>query len=186
MNQVSALEAILFASGSDGLQTSDIAQILDSSESEVRGLCHQLAAMLVERDAGIVLQEVADTWQLTTRPEHALYLKRMAQVPMQTSLSAAALEVLAIVSYKQPITRTEVDEIRGVQSDRALSTLVHRQLVREVGRQDAPGRPILFGTTDQFLRHFGLKSLHELPPLPPAPEEQNLSLFALPLEPAKD
>ncbi|GMA60692.1 SMC-Scp complex subunit ScpB [Alicyclobacillus fastidiosus] len=186
MQLLSAVEAILFAAGSDGLQTSDIAHILDCSEADARNLCHQLRAAFNERGAGITLQEVADTWQLTTRPELAPFLKRMAQAPMQSSLSAAALEVLAIISYKQPITRAEIDEIRGVQSDRALATLVHRQLVREVGRQDAPGRPILFGTTEQFLRHFGLKSLSELPPLPPAPEEQDVSLFALPSEIARD
>ncbi|EPZ48899.1 SMC-Scp complex subunit ScpB [Alicyclobacillus acidoterrestris] len=186
MQRLSAVEAILFASGSDGLETGDIAHILECSKEEARLLCEQLRSVLEERGAGIMLQEVADTWQLTTRPEYAPYLKRMAQAPMQSSLSAAALEVLAIVSYKQPITRAEIDEIRGVQSDRALATLVHRQLIREVGRQDAPGRPILFGTTDQFLRHFGLKSLAELPPLPPPPTDQDISLFALPSEIARD
>lgn len=186
MHLLSAVEALLFAAGSDGLETKEIAQIVDCTEIDARSLCHQLQAQLDERSSGIALQEIADTWQLMTRPEHAPYLKRMTQSPMQTSLSAAALEVLAIVSYKQPITRGEVDDIRGVQSDRAVATLVHRQLIREMGRADAPGRPILFGTTDVFLRHFGLKSLDELPPLPQAPEEQNVSLFQLPSESPRD
>ncbi|WAH39069.1 SMC-Scp complex subunit ScpB [Alicyclobacillus dauci] len=186
MPLLAAVEAILFAAGSDGLQTSEIAHILGCSETDARGLCLQLQANLDEREAGIALQEVAGTWQMMTRKEHAPYLKRMAQTPMQTNLSAAALEVLAIVAYKQPITRGEIDDIRGVGSDRALSTLVHRQLIREVGRQDAPGRPILFGTTDLFLRHFGLKSLSELPPLPPPPEETDVSLFTLPTDTPRD
>ncbi|MFD1675111.1 SMC-Scp complex subunit ScpB [Alicyclobacillus fodiniaquatilis] len=186
MNLLATIEALLFAAGSEGLQTSDLASILECSVSDARNLCQQLQQHLDDRNAGIAVQEVADTWQLMTRPEHATYLKRMAQTPMQTSLSAAALEVLAIVAYKQPITRIDVDEIRGVQSDRALATLVHRQLIREVGRQDAPGRPILFGTTDHFLRHFGLKSLTELPPLPATPEEKDVSLFVLPTEMPRD
>lgn len=186
MNLLSTLEVLLFAVGSDGLQTREIAGILDCSEIDARSLCHQLQSQLDERDSGIALQLIADTWQMMTRPEYAPYLKKMTQTPMQTSLSAAALEVLAIVSYKQPITRGEVDDIRGVQSDRALATLVHRQLIREVGRQDAPGRPILFGTTELFLRHFGLKSLDGLPPLPAEPDKQDISLFQLPSEAARD
>lgn len=129
---------------------------------------------------------MADTWQLVTRPEYAPYLKRMAQSPMQSTLSNAALEVLAIVAYKQPITRGEIEDIRGVQSDRALATLVHRQLVEEKGRADAPGRPILFGTTVDFLRQFGLKSLQELPPLPENMGHDDISLFQLPTERARD
>lgn len=178
MHLLSAVEGIIFAAGSDGVSTKDIAQVLDCSVPDAEGLCLQLQAVLDERNAGIALQEVADTWQMTTRPEHAVYLKRMAESPMQTNLSTAALEVLAIVAYKQPITRGEIDDIRGVQSDRSLATLVHRQLVNEVGRVDAPGRPMLFGTTDTFLRHFGLKTLKELPPLPDAPVSHDLSLFS--------
>lgn len=186
MELLSALEALLFAVGSDGLEVKHIAHILECSETDALSLCHQLAAVYDERSSGISLQQVADTWQMMTRPEYAPYLKRMAQAPMQSGLSAAALEVLAIVSYKQPITRAEIDDIRGVQSDRAVATLVHRQLIREVGRQDAPGRPILFGTTDTFLRSFGLNSLSDLPPLPEDPATQDVSLFQLPTEMARD
>lgn len=186
MHLLSAVEGVLFAAGSEGLSTKDVAQVLDCPVAEARELCVQLQAQLDSRQAGVALQEIADTWQMTTRPEHAIYLKRMAESPMQANLSSAALEVLAIVAYKQPITRGDIDDIRGVQSDRALSTLVHRQLVEDVGRQDAPGRPILYGTTDMFLRHFGLKSVQDLPPLPDAPEAQELSLFAIPSEVPRD
>ncbi|GLG01016.1 segregation and condensation protein B [Alicyclobacillus hesperidum subsp. aegles] len=186
MHLLSALEAVLFAVGSDGLETRDIASILGVSPGEAESLCLQLRAQLDERAAGIAVQQVADTWQLVTRPEYADYLKRMAQTPMQSTLSTAALEVLAVVAYKQPITRAEIDEIRGVQSDRALATLVHRQLVAEVGRQDAPGRPILYGTTSEFLRQFGLRSLDELPPLPEDLGREGVSLFQLPSDIARD
>lgn len=186
MELLAALEALLFAVGSEGLHTKDVANIFEISTAEANSLCLQLIERLEERSSGITLQQVAETWQLVTRPEYAPYLKRMAQSPMQSTLSNAALEVLAIVAYKQPITRGEIEDIRGVQSDRALATLVHRQLVEEKGRADAPGRPMLFGTTLDFLRQFGLKSIKELPPLPENLGNEDISLFQLPTEMARD
>jgi segregation and condensation protein B len=133
-----------------------------------------------ERGAGLAVVELAGSWQLVTRPEHAVYLRRLARTPTATQLSSAALEVLSIVAYKQPISRLDIEQIRGVKSDRAIATLVHRQLITEVGRQDSPGRPILYGTTDTFLQTFGLRSLDDLPPLPQETElPQDVSLFDL-------
>jgi segregation and condensation protein B len=104
----------------------------------------------------------------------------MAAPSTSNTLSTAALEVLAIVAYKQPISRADIEAIRGVQSERAIATLVHRRLIAEVGRQDSPGRPILYGTTDVFLQTFGLRSLEDLPPLPAEPPmPSDLSLFHL-------
>ncbi|WDM03095.1 SMC-Scp complex subunit ScpB [Alicyclobacillus cycloheptanicus] len=172
------LEAILFAAGSEGLATEEIADILQLSVDESLRLCEELQQALTDRGAGIQLMELAGHWALTTRPEHATYLRRMATSPTASGLSAAALEVLAIVAYRQPVSRMDIESIRGVQSDRAVATLVHRGMIREVGRQDAPGRPILYGTTDTFLQTFGLRSLDDLPPLPAEPElPQDLSLF---------
>lgn len=172
------LEAVLFAAGSEGLPTGDIADILQLADEEVLRLCGELRQQLIDRGAGLQLVELAGTWQLVTRPEHAEYLRRMATSPTVNGLSSAALEVLAIVAYRQPVSRMDVETIRGVQSDRAVSTLVHRRMIQEVGRQETPGRPILYGTTDTFLQTFGLRSLDDLPPLPVDPElPQDLSLF---------
>lgn len=178
---IGPLEAVLFAAGSEGLSTEELAHVLQLAEDEVTSLCRSLSESLQTRGSGLMLVELAGTWQLATRPEHVAYLRRMATAPTHTNLSNAALEALAIVAYKQPITRAEVEAIRGVQSDRAIQTLVHRQLITEVGRQEGPGRPILYGTTDHFLTSFGLRKLSDLPPLPPEPEdgEMDLSLFQL-------
>ena len=111
---------------------------------------------------------------LTTKPKHAPYYKRMIDSPGNTRLSQAALETLAIVAYQQPITRIEIDDLRGVKSDRAVQTLVTRGLIEEKGRKEAIGRPVLFGTTKDFLIYFGLTSLSELPPLSELKEAENL------------
>ena len=182
------LEAVLFAAGSNGLTTDELAHILELSVAETTEVCQKLQEVLSKRQSGIMLVELAGTWQLATRPDYISYLRRMATSPSSGSLSAAALEALAIVAYKQPITRAEIEAIRGVQSDRAVHTLVHRQLIHEIGRQDSPGRPILYGTTDHFLQTFGLRSLKDLPPLPPEPENASadLSLFQLTPSLARD
>lgn len=180
IDMTAPLEAVLFAAGSNGLTNEELSNILQLNLHEITALCKQYHDELEERKSGIKLIEIAGTWQLTTRPEYIEYLRRMATAPTSTAISAAALEALAIVAYKQPITRSGIEAIRGVQSDRALHSLVQRQLIQEVGRHDSPGRPILYGTTDTFLQTFGLRSLNDLPPLPPEPESVNeLSLFQL-------
>jgi len=175
------LEAILFAAGNNGLSIEDISQVLQLSVDETRLLCQTLQKSLDDRGAGIALVEIAETWQLSTRPEHVDYLRRMSTSPTTGNLSTAALETLAIVAYHQPITRSDIESIRGVQSDRAVQTLVHRQLIVDTGRQDGPGRPILYGTTDYFLQTFGLRNIQDLPPLPEPTElpQPDLSLFQL-------
>lgn len=175
-----ALESVLFAAGTEGLKIDDLAEILELDRREVLDLCEQLSKRYSEVRGGLQLIELAGHWKLTTRPEHAIYLERMATSPTLSGLSQAALEVLAIVAYRQPIARADIEAIRGVQSDRAIATLVHRRMIIEVARQDSPGRPILYGTTDYFLHTFGLRDLTDLPPLPEEPElDQDLALFQL-------
>ena len=184
MPMTAPIEALLFIVGNQGLSTEELADILQLNVDETRSLCHALQEDYDARGAGLQLVELAGSWQLVTRPEYANYIRRLATAPMSTQLSNAALEVLSIVAYNQPISRSEVERIRGVQSDGVISTLAHRQLIEEVGRQESPGRPILYGTTDLFLQTFGLRTLAELPELPP--EEtltQDVSLFNLPAFP---
>jgi segregation and condensation protein B len=174
------LEALLFAAGSEGLAIEEIADLLQLSIDEAKTVCRELQAAYDERDSGIQLVEFGGMWQLVTRPEYAPYLRKLATAPTSSHLSTAALEVLAIVAYRQPISRLEIETVRGVQSDRAIQTLVHRQLIQEVGRAEAPGRPILYGTTTTFLQTFGLRSLEDLPPLPDQPSVPgDLSLFEM-------
>lgn len=174
------LEAVLFAAGGEGLRTEELAEVLQLTRVEVVDLCQELAQKYDTSSAGLVLTELAGHWKLVTRPEHAVYLERMATSPTLSTLSPAALEVVAIIAYRQPISRSDIESIRGVQSDRAVATLVHRRMIQEVARQDSPGRPILYGTTDYFLHTFGLRNLEDLPPLPEEPEiDQELALFQL-------
>jgi segregation and condensation protein B len=126
-------------------------------------LIEAMKADFAKDERGIQLVEVAGAYQFATKPELAPYLERMAQSPSRASLSQAALETLSIVAYRQPVTRVEIEEIRGVNSDRALNTLLSKELIMEVGRSEAVGRPILYGTTPSFLQYFGLKGLEDLP-----------------------
>lgn len=161
--EIAAIEAILFVA-KEPLGTTKIAEILEISSSNVVELIQVLKERYDSKSSGFVLIEVDDSYRLGTKPDMAKYIEILYKQPSQI-LSNAALEVLSIIAYKQPVTRGEIDFIRGVQSDRALSTLVDKGLVKEVGRKDGPGRPILYGTTEEFLVHFGLRSLEELPSL---------------------
>lgn len=161
--EIAALEALLFIA-KEPLSTSKIAEILEITPENAAELIEALQDRYASDSSGFMIIEVDNNFRLATKPEMARYIEILYKQPSQV-LSNAALEVLSIIAYKQPITRGEIDFIRGVQSDRALATLVEKGLVHEVGRKDSPGRPILFGTTDEFLIHFGLRSLKELPVL---------------------
>lgn len=160
------LEALLFAAGDEGLSLEQIASVLEVSKLEARESIQKLQETYKDETRGINIVEMAGVFQLATKKVHASYLKKLVESPTNHTLSQAALETLAIISYKQPITRSEIEAIRGVKIDGPLQKLVSRLLVREVGRLDAIGRPILYGTTSEFLDYFGLKSLDELPELP--------------------
>lgn len=157
------LEALLFVAPG-AVSLSQLASALEISSKEVQQGLKALEGEYHQR--GLRLQWHAGRVQLTTAPEVAPWVEHFLGLESSTRLSQAALEVLAIIAYKQPVTRPEVDAIRGVNSDSALKSLLSKGLIEEVGRSEGPGRPILYATTAEFLQHFGLNSLAELPPLP--------------------
>ncbi len=173
VNWKAIVEALLYAAGDEGLTKKQLVTVLEIEEAELAGIMEEVAAQYKEDDRGIELTEYADTYMLGTKKEFVPYLKKLIEVPSK-GLSQASLEVLAIVSYKQPITRAEIEDIRGVKSERILHSLVSKALLCEVGHADGPGRAILYGTTPVFLEQFGLKTLEELPPLPENAEEDVL------------
>lgn len=165
-NELKAIvEGILFASGDKGVSIKQLSRILEITELSVEHLLGELKYDYKRAERGLMMMQSQSFYHLTTKPKHSHYLKRLLETPQSTKMSQAALETLAIIAYRQPITRTEIDDIRGVQSDRPVQTLVARSLVEEVGRRESVGRPILFGTSKDFLTYFGLTSLEELPPL---------------------
>jgi segregation and condensation protein B len=159
----SALEGILFVSGEEGISAKAIAEVVEVDAEVVKELLLDLQKELAKKKRGLRVAEVAGGYRLTTAPEHAPYFEKLAYSPARSSLTQAALETLAIVAYRQPITRVEIEEIRGVKAERALQTLVAKDLIEEKGRADAIGRPILYGTTKAFLDYFGLAGIHSLP-----------------------
>lgn len=159
------LEGLLFAAGTDGLTIKQVSNVLDIDYVTVRHIIDELKYDYERTDRGINMIESEENFYLATKPEYASYFKKLLAAPQASKLSQASLETLAIVAYNQPITRLEVEEIRGVKSDRPIQTLVSRALIEEVGRKEGVGRPMMFGTTIDFLTYFGLKSIDELPPL---------------------
>lgn len=158
------IEAVLFVA-EEPIRTEELAEVLEMPRDEVATQLADLATSLVAAERGVVLREVAGGWRLYTIPEAKPYLERFAATERATRLSSAALETLSVVAYRQPVSRGQVNEIRGVDSDRALRTLQRRGLIREVGRAGGPGQAVLYGTTDLFLEKMGVNSVAELPPL---------------------
>ena len=159
------IEAILFVAG-EAVTVKELARALQAEEKAVKA---ELNAIRDEYDydqRGFLLKRFGDKVQLATRPLYAQDVLRLLQPVQQQSLSQAAMETLAVVAYKQPVTRAEVEQVRGVKCDYSLQSLINKGLIKETGRKDTIGRPILFGTTDEFLSHFGLEGLEYLPPLP--------------------
>jgi segregation and condensation protein B len=175
MNEYKAIvEGLLFAAGDEGLSLEQIASVLEIKEEKAKEIVFALKEEYERGQRGIQLVELAGVFQLATKKEHAPYLKKLVESPTSASLSQAALETLAIIAYRQPITRAEIEEIRGVKSDKPIQTLMGKALIKEVGRAEGTGRPILYGTTKEFLDYFGLKTLEELPPLPELQEEDEI------------
>ena len=160
----SIIESLLFVSG-EPLKIKEIAAIINCDMDFTKELVKDLSRTYELEARGIKLITLNDCYQLVTREENSDYIQKLLRVNTRQSLSQAALETLAIVAYKQPITRIIVDEIRGVKSDRGILTLVDKNLIKECGRMDVPGRPILYSTTSEFLKCFGLEKLEQLPPL---------------------
>lgn len=159
----SVIEGLIFISGDEGITVKQLEEVLEQGASTIRELIEELKQDLRENERGIQIVEVAGSYQCTTLPEHAPYFERLAYTPSKSTLSQAALETLSIIAYKQPITRVEIEEIRGVKCDRALHTLMAKELIEESGRAEAIGRPILYGTSKKFLEYFGLGSIDDLP-----------------------
>ena len=157
-----AVEAILFAMG-DSVELSKVASVLEISEKQLKEIVSQMNEAYALSNRGIYILELEDSIQLSTKPELYDYLIKIAKQPRKYVLTEAVMETLSIVAYKQPVTKAEIEKIRGVSSDHAINKLVEFDLIEEIGRLDAPGRPLLFGTTEQFLRSFGVQSLDELP-----------------------
>ncbi len=166
-----AVEAILFVAETP-VTAQELAEVLEVSIADVEGMLSDIEQELLERHAGIVLRGVAGGWRFYTAAEMLPYLERFAASERATRLSNAALETLAVVAYRQPVSRGQIAEVRGVDSERALHTLERRGLVREIGTAPGPGQALLYGTTDLFLEKLGINSPQDLPPLadhvPPA------------------
>lgn len=158
------VEALLFASV-EPLLVKKVADLIGLEERAARDLIEELRKDYQGPGRGLEVVEVAGGYQIATRPELSGFVEKLTAERGSSVLSHAALETLAIVAYRQPVTKAEVEAVRGVSIDKSLSTLLERRLVREVGRKEGPGRPILYGTTREFLLYFGLKDLSQLPPL---------------------
>jgi segregation and condensation protein B len=157
------LEALLFIAERP-LTTAELAELAEVPPLQAEGVLAALGEQLTDDGRGLRLQRMGEEWQLVTAPELGARLAAYA-ARQESRLTTAALEALAVVAYRQPCTRSEVDRVRGVDSDYVIRTLLHRRLIAEVGRRDTPGRPVLLGTTFTFLERFGLTSLDDLPPL---------------------
>ena len=166
----SAIEAILFAAG-DPVPAERICTALEQDRETVDAVCQRLADDYSYERRGIRLIRLEDSWQMCSAPEHASVIRKTLESRKPARLSQTALEVLAIVAYFQPVTRTYIEQIRGVDSAYTVGLLLERDLIQEAGRLTVPGRPIQYRTTETFLRSFGLTSLEELPELPSATQE---------------
>lgn len=168
---MAAVEAILFTMG-DSVEISALSKALNVRSSRLLHILDLLEKKYDAPSSGVMLQRFDNAVQMSTRPEQYENLIKIAKVPRKMQLSDSVIETLSIIAYRQPITKAEIESIRGVASDYALNRLLEYDLVKELGRKDAPGRPLLFGTTEQFLRSFGVKNLSELPELNTVKEEE--------------
>lgn len=173
-NVLSKLEAMLFAAG-DPVEPSKLAEVLDIDIESVTKMLGYLADLYEERKSGIMLIRVDGKYQLCTREDHNEEVRKLLEIKKNTPLSSAAFEVLAIVAYNKTVTRSFIESVRGVDCSGSIASLVQKGLIEEKGRMDLPGRPLIYGTTDRFLRCFSLNSLDDLPDLPTTEEIENIS-----------
>lgn len=169
-----AIEAILFASG-EPLEITRIAEAMETEVETVRGYLFEIGASLDSRGSGICLLKLGDKYQLCSRKEYAPLIRAVLDLKKNIPLSNAALEVLAVVAYNQPVTKAYIEQVRGVDCSGVVNTLCQKGLLEERGRLELPGRPLLYGTTPNFLRCFCLTSLADLPELPEKPAEMMIS-----------
>ena len=166
--QEAIIEAILFTVG-ESVELEKLAAVLELDKEKTKTLVEHLRERYESDTCGMKIIELDGAYQMCTKAEYYEYLIKIAKTPRKMTLTDTVLETLSIIAYKQPMTRAQVEEIRGVNSDHAVTKLLEKRLICEVGRADTPGKPILFGTSKEFLRYFGFKSIRELPPL----EEEN-------------
>jgi len=171
-----AVEAILFASG-ESVELSRLAFCLELDEKTLKSIITRLMDKYSGENSGIKIIQVNDAYQMCTNEIYYDFVSKLVKAPSKKVLTQTLLETLAIIAYKQPITKSGIEDIRGVNADHAVNKLVEYRLVCEVGRLDAPGKPILFGTTDEFLKYYGLKSLRDLPEQPEITLEQIMEEF---------
>ena len=172
MNYKAIIEAILFTMG-ESVELEKIADAIELSKKDTKKLIEELQEEYKNSEnIGMNIIELDGAYQMCTKPQMYEYLIRIAKQPKKRVLTDVMLETLSIIAYKQPVTKAEIEKIRGVSSDHAVSKLIDYNLVQELGRLDAPGRPLLFGTTEEFLRSFGVQSVDELPVLSPVQVEE--------------
>lgn len=158
------ITSILFVAG-EAVSTANLAAVCEMEHDEFLSVCERIIAKKQQEQEGLLIARFEDKLRLCTNQQYAPFIKRLLAPEVTERLTNAVLETLSIIAYRQPVTRSEIESIRGVRCDYAVSTLIEKGMVREVGRKDVVGRPILLGTTDDFLKHFGISSLSELPPV---------------------
>ncbi|MBP1743618.1 MAG: chromosome segregation and condensation protein, ScpB [Firmicutes bacterium] len=166
----SVIESLLFVSG-EPVGLSEISRIIDCSLEFTRTILGEMLEKYRDADRGIRIICHEGCYSLATKPENSLFVEELLGLNARQSLSQAAMETLAIVAYRQPVTRVVIDDIRGVKSERAIASLLEKGIIKECGRLEAPGRPILYSTSEEFLKYFGLESLNELPGIDSFAEE---------------
>lgn len=172
MNIKSVLESLLFAWG-EPLNINEISRIMNMSPGNISKVMGELIDQFnQDEDRGLIIQKFGNSYQITTKKENFDFIQSLLQTTVNKSLSTAAMETLSIIAYKQPVTKVEIELIRGVKCSNVIKGLLDKGLIKEVGRLDKPGRPAIYSTTDEFLRHFGLNSIDELPALKIEPEEE--------------
>lgn len=177
----SAFEAVLF-SGGEPQSIDRFSQVFDIAPEKVVKVMESLEKKLKEQKSGLELLRLDNTYQLATRTEYADYIKKMFDIRRRTPLSPAALEVLAVVAYNQPVTKSFIEQVRGVDCSGVVTTLVEKGLIEERGRLELPGKPLLYGTTKNFLRCFGINDLSGLPPLPKNENAEESTAEQIPLD----
>lgn len=168
----SKIEALLFVAGDDGMTMKQLQFLTEANELELEKALKEMAERYRSEASGITIKEMAGVYQLATKRQVAETIQKLVENPTPQALSQASLEVLAIIAYRQPLTRLEIEDLRGVKSEKPLHTLTAKGLIQEAGRAERTGRAILYGTTKEFLNYFGLNSLDELPALPEEVEQE--------------
>ena len=170
-NAKAVIEAVLFTMG-ESVEVNKLAEVIEEDVRTTKSILKEMEEQYAKEDRGIMLTWFESAVQLCTKSDMYEYLIKIAKSPRKMNLTDTMLETLSIIAYKQPVTRVEIEKVRGVSCDHAINKLMEYDLITELGRLDAPGRPLLFGTTEQFLRCFGVKSLEELPELNPVQLEE--------------